>query len=136
MEISEALAFVRANHRGVLVTFGPSGRVQTSPVVAAVDGDDRVAISSRETAFKVKNLLRDPRATYCGFGDSFFGSWIQVDGPVEIVHLPDAMEPLVDLYRSIAGEHRDWAEYRAAMKREQRVVIRVRVERAGPTRSG
>ncbi len=136
MEISDALDFVRANHRGVLVTFGPGARLQTSPVVAGVDGDGRVAVSSRETAFKVKNLLRDPRATYCGFADAFFGSWIQVDGTAEIVHLPDAMEPLVELYRSIAGEHRDWDDYRVAMEREQRVVIRLRVERAGPTRSG
>jgi PPOX class probable F420-dependent enzyme len=136
MEISEALAFVRANHRGVLVTFGPSGRVQTSPVVAAVDGDDRVAISSRETAFKVKNLLRDPRATYCGFGDSFFGSWIQVDGRAEIVSLPEAMDGLIAYYREISGDHPDWDEYRNAMERERRVLVRITIERAGPDQGG
>ena len=136
MEISDALDFVRANHRGVLITYGPGGRIQSSPVVASVDDAGRLAISSRETAYKVKNLVRDPRATYCGFQDGFFGAWVQVDGPVEVVDLPEAMEPLVDLYRSIAGEHADWDDYRAAMEREQRVVIRVRAERAGPSKAG
>ena len=135
MEISDALDFLRSNHRGVLVTFGADGRVQTSPVSAGVH-DSRLAISSRETAFKVKNLLRDPRAVYCGFTDGFFGNWLQVEGAAEVLHLPEAMEPLVELYRSIAGEHPDWDDYRAAMVRDQRVVIRVRVERAGPSRHG
>jgi PPOX class probable F420-dependent enzyme len=136
MEISDALDFLRTNHRGVLITRGPGGRVQSSPVVAGVDEDGRIAISSRETAYKVKNLLRDPQASYCGFPDGFFGSWVQVDGSVEVVHLPEAMERLVDLYRSLAGEHPDWDEYRSAMVREQRVVIRLAVERAGPSKSG
>src|SRR5262245_43203242 len=100
MEISEALDFVRANHRGVLITHGPDGRIQTSPVSASVDDGGCVAISSRETAYKVKNLLREPQATYCGFSDGFFGQWVQVDGSVEVVHLPAAMEPLIELYRS------------------------------------
>ena len=96
----------------------------------------RVVISSRETAYKVKNLLRDPRSAYCGFGDGFFGPWVQVEGPAEIVHLPEAMDLLVDYYRSVSGEHPDWDDYRKAMEREQRVMIRVTVERAGPNRSG
>jgi PPOX class probable F420-dependent enzyme len=136
MEIAEALDFIRSNHRGVLVTRGPGGRTQTSPVTAGVDGDQHVVFSSRETAYKVKNLLRDPQATYCGFTNGFFGPWVQVDGTVDVLHLPDAMEPLVDYYRSISGEHPDWDDYRAAMERDQRVLIRLRVERAGPSRSG
>jgi PPOX class probable F420-dependent enzyme len=136
MEIADTLDFIRANHRGVLVTHGPAGQIQTSPVTAGVDDDGRVVFSSRETAYKVKNLLRDARATYCGFTDGFFGPWVQVDGTVEILHLPDAMEPLVDYYRSISGEHPDWDDYRAAMQRDKRVLLRLLVERAGPTRSG
>jgi PPOX class probable F420-dependent enzyme len=135
MEISEALDFLRSNHRGVLVTYGSDGRLQASPVSAGVH-DGRLAISSRETAFKVKNLMRDPRAVFCGFTDAFFGDWLQVEGPAEVLHLPDAMEPLVELYRSIAGEHPDWDDYRAAMVRDQRVVIRLQIERAGPARHG
>jgi len=135
MQISDALDFLRTNNRGVLITFRSDGGLQTSPVTAGAH-DGRLAISSRETAVKVKNLLRDPRAVYCGFTDDFFGNWLQVEGPGEVLHLPDAMEPLVELYRSIAGEHPDWDDYRAAMVRDKRVVIRVQIERAGPDRHG
>ncbi len=68
--------------------------------------------------------------------DGFFGDWIQVDGKATIVALPEAMEPLVEYYRSLSGEHPDWDEYRAAMERDRRVFIRIDIERAGPDRSG
>jgi PPOX class probable F420-dependent enzyme len=118
------------------MTYRQDGAVQASPVTASVDSEGLVAISSRETAFKVKHLQRDPRAAYCGFGDAFFGDWVQVEGRAEIVHLPEALEPLVEYYRSVAGEHPDWDDYRAAMVRDQRVLIRIQVERAGPNRAG
>ena len=70
------------------------------------------------------------------FTDGFFGAWVQVEGTAEIVSLPDAMELLVDYYRRISGEHPDWADYRAAMVRDQRVMVRVTIERAGPDVSG
>ncbi len=136
METAEALEFIRANHRGVLITFRSDGGLQSSPVVASADDEGRVILSSRETAIKVKNLRRDPRATYCAFGDGFYGPWVQIEGPAEIVSLPEALELLVDYYRTVAGEHPDWDDYRAAMVREQRVMIRITVERAGPSRSG
>lgn len=107
-----------------------------SPVTAGVDDEGRVEISSRETAYKVRNLRTLPYATYCGFVDDFFGEWVQVEGPVEIVSMPEALEPLVEYYRRISGEHPDWDEYRSVMATEQRVLIRLHVERAGPTRSG
>jgi PPOX class probable F420-dependent enzyme len=136
MDAPAALAYLREHHRGVLATRRADGRPQLSPVVAAVDADGLVAISSRETAIKVKNLRRDPYASLCAFPDGFFGDWVQVDGPVEILSLPDAMEPLVDYYRLLSGEHPDWDDYRAAMRRDQRVLVRIRVERAGPNISG
>jgi PPOX class probable F420-dependent enzyme len=136
MDTAEALQFIRDNHRGVLMTYRQDGAVQASPVTASVDSEGLVAISSRETAFKVKHLQRDPRAAYCGFGDAFFGDWVQVEGRAELVHLPEALEPLVEYYRSVAGEHPDWDDYRAAMVRDQRVLIRIQVERAGPNRAG
>ena len=136
MDIAEALDFIRANHRGVLVTFRSDGGLQTSPIVASVDDEGRVVLSTRETAIKVKNLRRDPRAAYCAFNDGFYGPWVQVEGRAEIVSLPEALELLVEYYRSVAGEHPDWDDYRAAMAREQRVMVRITVERAGPTRSG
>src|SRR3954471_15883789 len=112
------------------------GTPQMSPVACAVDGDGRVVVSSRETAVKVKNVRRDPRAWLCVFPDTFFGGFVQVEGDVTVLSLPDAMEPLVDYYRAIGGEHPDWDEYRAAMDKEQRVLIRLDLTRAGPDVSG
>jgi PPOX class probable F420-dependent enzyme len=132
MNPSEALDFLRANHRSVLVVSRTGGQVAPSPVVHGVDDQDRVVISSRETAYKVRNLRRDPQATLCAFTDRFFGPWVTVSGPAEIIPLPEAMDQLVALYRQVAGEHPDWDEYREAMQREQRVIIAIRPESAGP----
>lgn len=136
MDIDQAREFVRTNHRGVLTTRKKDGSPQTSPVLAAVDERGRIVISSREPAYKVRNLRRDPRATYTALNDGFFGDWAQLDGPVEIISLPDAMPLLVDYYRSISGEHQDWDDYRAAMERDQRVIIAITPEFAGPNVSG
>ena len=136
MDADEAREFLRRHHRAVLTTFRGDGMPQLSPVSATVDTAGRVVISTRETAVKARNLRRDPRISLCAFTDGFFGPWVQVEGRAEIVSLPDAMEPLVDYYRSVAGEHPDWADYRAAMQREQRVVVRFDIERAGPNVSG
>ncbi len=136
MDVGEALDFVRSNPRAVLVTRRRDGRPQTSPVTAGVADDGTVVISSRETAMKVKNLERDPAASLCVLSEAFFGPWVQVDGSVEIVHLPEAMDGLVDYYRRLSGEHPDWDDYRAAMERERRVLLRLTVIAAGPNRSG
>jgi PPOX class probable F420-dependent enzyme len=136
MDVNEALEFLRANHRSVLLTRKRDGEPQLSPVVHGVDDLGRVVVSSREPAYKVRNLRRDPRASLLGLNDGFFGGWVQVDGPVEVISLPDAMEPLVELYRQVAGEHPDWDDYRAAMERERRVVIALTPTSAGPNRSG
>jgi PPOX class probable F420-dependent enzyme len=101
-----------------------------------VDEAGWVAISSREAAWKVRNLRRDPRASLVVLSDGFFGDWVQVDGRAEVIALPEAMDLLVDYYRSVAGEHPDWDDYRNAMERERRVVVRIEIERAGPDRSG
>jgi PPOX class probable F420-dependent enzyme len=93
-------------------------------------------MSTRETAYKTRNMRRDPRVSLCIFVDKFFGDWIQIDGAAEIISLPDALEPLVAYYRTIVGEHPDWEDYRAAMVREQRVLVRITIERAGPNRRG
>jgi PPOX class probable F420-dependent enzyme len=136
VDLAVARDFLKTNHRSVLVTFRRDGSLQTSPVGAVVDGEGFVVISSRETAYKTRNLRRDPRATLCVMNDGYYGRWIRVDGRAEIMSLPEAMEPLVDYYRRAAGEHPDWDDYREAMKREQRCLIRIRIERAGPDRSG
>jgi PPOX class probable F420-dependent enzyme len=136
VDIDHATRFLARNPRAVLATTRSDGRPQLSPVVAAVDDDGRVLISTRETAIKTRNLSRDPRASLCVLTDGFFGEWIQVEGTAELVHLPDAMPILEDYYRRISGEHPDWAEYRDAMTRDKRLIVRITIERAGPDVSG
>lgn len=136
MDIADALAYCRENHHSVLITRKRNGDPQPSPVVHGVDEQDRVVISTREPAYKVRNLRRDPRATLCVLPDSFTGRWLSVEGTVEIVPLPDAMEALVALYRQIRGEHPDWEDFRQAMNRERRVALALTPERAGPDVSG
>ena len=137
MDIAQAVAFMRTNHNAVLHTFRRDGSPQLSPITVGVDDEDRPIVSSRETAFRTKNLLRDPRATLCVLNPNFYGEWAYVDGRSDIVHLPEAMELLVAYYRQVRGEeHPDWNEYRAAMETDQRVILRITVERAGPTVHG
>jgi PPOX class probable F420-dependent enzyme len=136
VNVDDALAFVRENHDAILLTYRRNGSPQMSPIACNVDDGGRIVVSTRETALKTKNMRRDPRVSLCVIPHGFYGDWIQVDGTAEIVSLPDAMEPLVDYYRSLRGEHPDWDDYRAAMVRDQRVIVRITVERAGPDRSG
>ncbi len=130
------LDFLRRNPRGVLATYRRDGQAQLSPVLAAVDAEDRVVISTREGAMKTLNLRRNPRAGLCVLSERFFGEWHGLEGDAEVLSLPDAMEPLVDYYRRVSGEHPDWDEYREAMARERRVLLRITVDRSGPTRQG
>ena len=136
MNLDEARQFLRENHRAVLATFRVDGRPQLSPVAVGVDAEGRAVVSSRETAFKVKNLRRDPRASVCVVSDNWYGGWLQADGTASIVSLPEAMDLLIDYYRGLAGEHPDWDDYRAAMERERRVIVRIELERAGPDHQG
>jgi PPOX class probable F420-dependent enzyme len=136
MELAAAQKFLSEHHRAVLATRRRDGRLQLSPVTVGVDATGRALVSSRETAYKTHNLRRDPRASLCVFMDDFFGPWVQVDGTAEVVSLPAAMELLVDYYRRVAGEHPDWTDYRQAMERERRVLIRITLESAGPDRKG
>jgi len=136
MDNGRAADFLRAHHRAVLATARADGRPQLSPVTCTVDGEGRVLISTRETALKTRNLRRRPQASLCVFTDNFFGEWVQVEGDVEIISLPEAMDLLVDYYRRISGEHPDWDDYRAAMVRDRRVIARITITRAGPDVSG
>jgi len=136
VDINRAVAFLRVHHRAVLATMRADGAPQFSPVTATADDAGLVLISTRETAFKARNLARNPRASLCVMNDGFFGEWIQVDGTAEIIQLPAALDLLVDYYRRIAGEHPDWDDYRSAMRRERRVMVRVTITRAGPDQSG
>lgn len=136
MDLDRARAFMRDHHRAVLATRRMDGGVQLSPVITTVDAEGRAIISSRETAYKVKNLRRDPWAELCVFTERFYGEWIFAEGRAEVVSLPEAMDLLIDYYERFPGENPDWDEYRERMRREHRVLIRITVERAGPDKQG
>jgi PPOX class probable F420-dependent enzyme len=136
MDLDEARDVLRTQHRAVLATAKSDGSPQLSPVSVGLNDAGDAVVSSRETAYKVRNLRRDPRVWLCVLPDEFFGRWLQLEGRAEIVSLPEAMPLLEDYYRGISGEHPDWDEYREAMRSERRVLVRVVLERAGPDRSG
>lgn len=137
IDLSGAKAFLAKSHYGVLATRRKNGELQMSPVTCGLDAEGRAVISSRETAYKVNNLRRDPRAALCVFTANFHGEgWVQVNGGAEIVSLPSALDTLVYLQRQVYGEHKSWPEFHERMAREKRVIIRITIERAGPTVRG
>jgi PPOX class probable F420-dependent enzyme len=136
VNLDDARAFIREHHEAVMLTYRADGSPQMSPIMCNVDHHGHVIVSTRETAMKTKNLRRDPRVSLCVLSKGFYGDWIQVDGTAEVVPLPDAMELLVDYYRTTAGEHPNWDDYRAAMERDRRVMVRITLVRAGPDRAG
>ncbi|MGH7611822.1 MAG: PPOX class F420-dependent oxidoreductase [Candidatus Dormibacteria bacterium] len=136
MTPEEARDFIRQNHRSVLATRRRDGGAQLSPVLAAVDPEGRVVVSTREASVKVRNLRRQPRCNLLAFSDGFFGPWVAVAGTAEVVSLPEALPLLERYYRDAVGEHPDWDEYRSAMVKEGRVLVRITVEEVGPKTGG
>jgi PPOX class probable F420-dependent enzyme len=130
------LEFVRLRHRGVLMTFRRDGRPQLSPVTMGVDTAGRIVVSTYPERAKARNLRRDPRASVCVLSDEWDGPWVQVDGSAEVLDLPDALEPLVEYFRAISGEHPDWNEYREAMVRQDKCLLRVTIQDWGPVATG
>ena len=132
----ELLNFVRPRHHAVLMTARASGMPQLSPVTCGVDDDGRIVVSTYPERAKAVNARRDARVSVCVLSDDFGGAWVQVDGTAEVLDLPESVEPLVEYYRNIAGEHPDWAEYREAMVRQGKSIIRVTVDSWGPVATG
>ncbi|MGY1744391.1 PPOX class F420-dependent oxidoreductase [Blastococcus sp. SYSU D00695] len=130
------LEFLRPRHKALLLTRRASGGPQLSPVTCGVDGQGRVVVSTYPQRAKVANARRDPAVSLCVLSDDFDGPWVQVDGTAEVLDLPEALEPLVEYYRSISGEHPDWDEYRAAMRRQGKSLLRVTVSAWGPVATG
>ncbi|MEV7328922.1 MULTISPECIES: PPOX class F420-dependent oxidoreductase [Micromonospora] len=130
------LDFLRPRHRVVLMTTRPDGRPQSSPVSAGIDGQGRLVVSTYPERAKVTNIRRDPRVSACVLSDDWNGPWVQIDGTAEVLDLPDALEPLVEYFRSISGEHPDWDDYRAAMVRQGKSLIRVTIDAWGPIATG
>ena len=135
MEIDKGLDYVRNNSRAVLATRRRDGSPQMSPVTLAVV-DDRIVMSTRETAVKTWNLRRDPVAWLCVFPDKWLGRWVQLQCRGDVVSLPDAMDHLVEYYRTLSGEHPDWDDYRRAMNEDKRCIVWFQIEAAGPDIQG
>jgi PPOX class probable F420-dependent enzyme len=130
------LAFVRPRHHVVLLTGRRDGSPQASPVAAGVDAEGRLVVSTYPERAKVANLRRDPAVSALVLSDDWNGAWVQLWGTAEVLDLPEALEPLVDYYRSIAGEHPDWDEYRAAMRTQGKSLVRITIDRWGPIATG
>lgn len=132
----QLLEFVRPRHRMVLITFRADGSLQASPVTGGVDDQGRVVIASYPKRAKAVNIRRSGRASVIVLSDEFDGPYIQLDGAAEVIDLPDAVEPLVEYFRAVAGEHSDWAEYRQAMVDQGKCLIRVLPQTWGPVATG
>lgn len=136
VEREELLAFVRPRHRGTLITSRRNGRPQVSPVTCGFDDEGRVVIATYPSRAKAVNLRRDPAVTILIHSDEWNGPYVQLDGTAEVIDLLDAVEPLVDYFRSVAGEHDDWDEYRQAMRDQGKSLIRITLETWGPIATG
>jgi PPOX class probable F420-dependent enzyme len=132
----QLMEFIRPRHHAVLSTTRQDGRPQLSPVTMGVDPEDRIVVSTYPERAKARNATRDERISVCVLSDEFGGEWVQVDGRGQVITQPEAVEALVVYFRSISGEHPDWAEYREAMRQQGKVLIRVTIDRWGPISRG
>ncbi|RBY90733.1 PPOX class F420-dependent oxidoreductase [Blastococcus sp. TF02A-26] len=136
VERDALLTFLRPRHKAVLLTRRGSGGPQLSPVTCGVDAEGRVVVSTYPQRAKVANARRDPAVSLCVLSDDWDGPWVQLDGTAEVLDLPEALEPLVEYFRSISGEHPDWDEYRAAMAKQGKSLLRITVDAWGPIATG
>jgi len=132
----EMLEFVRPRHRFLLITRRRDGAPQASPVTGGVDDSGRLVVSTYPERAKVRNARRDERVSVVVISDEWNGPWIQVDGTCEVLDVPEAVEPLVEYFRNISGEHSDWDEYRQAMVDQGKSLMRITPERWGPISTG
>ena len=134
MELSKALEAARATNHSVFTTIRSNGLPQLSNVTHHTDADGIIRISTTANRAKYINLTRRPWAALKVDGPSFW-SYAVLEGDVELSRIAavaddQTVEELITLYRSLAGEHPDWDEYRAAMVADRRVVIRLNPNRA------
>jgi len=132
----QLIEFLRTRHAGTLVTFRRDGRPQISPVTCGLDAEDRIVIATYPQRAKVHNARRDDRVSITVAAEGWSDEYVQVDGRAEVLDLPDALEPLIEYFRAISGEHSDWDEYRAAMVKQNKSIIRIEIERWGPLATG
>lgn len=134
--LPELLDFIRPRHHMVLTTFRAGESLQSSPVTGGLDADGRIVVATYPQRAKTANIRRRPRASVVVLSDEFDGPYVQVDGHAEVVDLPEAVEPLVEYFKSVAGEHPNWEEYRKAMIDQRKCLIRVTPQRWGPVATG
>ena len=132
----ELLDFIRPRHHAIVITARADGRPQASPVTCGVDEAGRIVVSTYPERAKTRNARRTPQASVLILSDDFGGAWVQVDGDAEVIDMPEAAEVLVDYYRAIAGEHPDWDEYRQAMVRQGKSLLRITPTSWGPVATG
>lgn len=132
----ELVGFARPRHNAIVITARSDGRPQASPVTCGVDEAGRIVIATYPSRAKTRNARRDPRVSVVILSDDFGGPWVQIDGDAEVIDVPEAVEPLVGYYRAVAGEHPDWDEYRAAMLRQGKSLLRITPRRWGPVATG
>jgi PPOX class probable F420-dependent enzyme len=132
----ELVDFIRPRHKAIVITTRADGRPQASPVTCGVDGAGRIVVSTYPERAKARNARRQPDVSVLILSDDFGGPWVQVDGTAEVLDMPEAVEALVEYYRSISGEHPDWDEYRAAMVRQGKSLLRVTPVSWGPVATG
>ncbi|GAB2644268.1 PPOX class F420-dependent oxidoreductase [Prescottella soli] len=132
----QLLDFIRPRHRSVLITRKRSGGLQISPVTSGLDAEGRIVVSTYPQRAKAVNLRHDPHVSVCVLSDEFNGAYVQVDGTAEVLDMPDALEPLVEYFRCISGEHPDWDEYREAMRKQDKSLIRITIDEWGPVATG
>ncbi|NHD19414.1 MULTISPECIES: PPOX class F420-dependent oxidoreductase [unclassified Actinopolyspora] len=130
------LEFLRPRHRGILMTTRSGGRPQMSPVTCGVDPEGRIVVSTYPERAKTRNARREPGVSLCVLSEEWDGPYVQVDGRARVLDMPEALDGLVDYFRCISGEHPDWAEYREAMARQGKSLIRVEIEDWGPIATG
>ncbi|MDO0913621.1 PPOX class F420-dependent oxidoreductase [Streptomyces sp. DT2A-34] len=136
VSLEELLDFVRPRHRAILLTRRADGSPQASPLTCGVDDSGRIVVSTYPERAKTRNAKRDPRVSVLVISDDWNGPWVQIEGSAEVIDSPESVEPLVEYYRNIAGEHPDWDEYRAAMLKQGKSIIRVTPEKWGPVATG
>jgi PPOX class probable F420-dependent enzyme len=132
----ELIEFISTRHHAIVMTTRGDGRPQASPVTCGVDGQGRIVVATYPERAKTRNARRDPEVSVLFLSDDFGGPWVQVDGTAEVLDVPEAVEPLVEYFRSISGEHPDWGEYREAMVKQGKSLLRVTPRRWGPVATG
>ena len=136
VDLAALLEFVRPRHQMVLITIRADGRPQASPVTGGVDPEGRIVISTYPERAKTTNARKRPEVSVVVLSEEFNAAWVQVHGSCEVIDPPDSVEPLVDYFRCISGEHPDWDEYRQAMRDQGKSLLRITPESWSPVATG